>query len=207
MNSKGYTIELIKRIEAFPKGTIFVTNDFSDIADIRTIRELLRRRVKSGEIRRILPGLFVCPLINDILNEEVPPTPDNIANAIARAYGWTIAPSGQTALNKLGLSTQIPMVWTYVSDGPYRSYIIDGIQITFKHIANKNISGMSPLTLLVVQSLKALGKDGIDESVIKKIKMRLTDNDCEVLSNETVRVSFWIRNAINLIIKNGRNDL
>jgi hypothetical protein len=205
VNTKGYSTELARRIEALPAGTIFVSNDFSDIADIRTIRELLGRRVEAGEIRRILPGVFVRPLINNILNEEVPPTPDAIANAIARAYGWTIAPSGQTALNRLGLSTQIPMVWTYVSDGPYRSLIIDDIQIKFNHVANKNISGMSSVTLLVVQGLKALGKDEIDEDIINKIQMRLTDDDRKVLSAETVRVSFWIRNAINKLVKSGEN--
>ncbi|GHU68899.1 hypothetical protein AGMMS49983_21860 [Clostridia bacterium] len=93
----------------------------------------------------------------------------------------------------------------YVSDGPYRSYKIGDIQIAFKHVANKNISGMSPVTLLVVQGLMALGKDNIDEGIIKKIQRRLTENDRKVLSAETIRVPFWIRNAINLLVKNGEN--
>lgn len=37
--------------------------------------------------------------------------------AIARKYNWTIAPSGNTALNLLGLSTQVPSKWKYVSYG------------------------------------------------------------------------------------------
>ena len=58
----------------------------------------------------------------------------------------------------LGLSTQVPAVWQYVSDGPYKTYAADGIHLQFKHTDRKNeIVGISEETALVIQALRALG--------------------------------------------------
>jgi hypothetical protein len=45
-----------------------------------------------------------------------------------------------------------------ISDGPYRSRTFDGTRIDFKHVTSKNVTGMSPTTLLVVRALRALGE-------------------------------------------------
>ena len=204
MNNKGYTKLLYKRIEEIPRGEIFVTSDFSDIADDHTIRRLLKRMVDKGDIKRISSGIYFVPKMSSILKEAVPPSPEKIAYALARAHNWTIAPSEDTALNKLGLSTQVPAVWTYVSDGPYHSRIVDGAQISFKHVANKNITGMSLTTLLVVQALRALGEHRIDEAAISKIQKRLSADEVKRLVAETERSTAWIKRVVRRIVNEGK---
>ena len=199
MNSKGYKEELEKRIGSTAEGTTFVASDFSDIASVRTIRELLRRMIDEGTIVRVMPGIYMRPLMSELLGEQVPADPEDVAYSIARVRNWTIAPSGNTALNKLGLSTQVPVVWSYVSDGPYYENTIYGRTISFKHVANRNITGMSQVTLLVIQALKALGKDRVDGTILKKISERLSDDDLKAIINETERSTVWIRDAIREI--------
>jgi hypothetical protein len=152
-------------------------------------------------MRRIMPGVFVIPRINKLLNTEIPVAPEALAQAIARNHNWTIAPSEQTALNALGLSTQVPATWKYISDGPYKTYELDGVVIQFKHTTNKNISSMSPTSSLIVQALKALGKDGITDDVLVKMALRLTKEDTNTLINDTSRTTAWIRDAIRMIGK------
>ena len=43
-----------------------------------------------------------------------------MAHALARKFNWRIQPSGDAALNLLGLSTQVQGRWIYLSDGPGR---------------------------------------------------------------------------------------
>ena len=88
-----------------------------------------------------------------MLKEYVPANPERVAYAIARGFHWTIAPCGDVALNKLGLSTQVPVVWSYISDGPYRKFSWDNITLSFKHRANREISFMSETTSLVVEAV------------------------------------------------------
>jgi predicted transcriptional regulator of viral defense system len=203
MNSKGYTYLLEQRIKEAPRGEIFVTSDFSDIADDHTIRRLLKRMADNGDIERVASGIYYAPKMSSILGEPVPPSPERVAYALARAHNWTIAPSEGTALNRLGLSTQVPTVWTYISDGPYRSRIVDGARIDFKHVTNKNVTGMSPATLLVIQALRALGEDRIDEAAIRKIRQRLSGEELGRLVAETERSTAWIRKAIRRIADQG----
>ena len=201
MNTKGYSDELDKRLSQIAAGTPIVASDFSDIANVRTIRELLNIRIRNGTMRRIMPGVFAIPRISKLLNTEVPVSPEALAKAIARNHNWTIAPSEQTALNALGLSTQVPATWKYISNGPYKIYNIDDVAIQFKHTTNKNISSMSPTSSLIVQALKALGKEGITSDTLVKIAKRLTNEDAKRLIDDTSRTTAWIRDAIREICK------
>jgi len=201
MNTKGYSDELDKRLSQIAAGTPIVASDFSDIANVRTIRELLNIRIRNGTMRRIMPGVFAIPRISKLLNTEVPVSPEALAKAIARNHNWTIAPSEQTALNALGLSTQVPATWKYISNRPYKIDNSDDDTIQFKHTTNKNISSMSPTSSLIVQALKALGKEGITSDTLVKIAKRLTNEDAKRLIDDTSRTTAWIRDAIREICK------
>lgn len=151
--ASGIYTEIKKRIELAEPGTVFLTSDFTDIATTTTVRKCLGRQVEEKNIRRIISGVYEKPVYSELLKEYIPANPDAVAYAIARSFHWTIAPCGDVALNKLGLSTQIPVVWSYISDGPYRKFSWDSITLSFKHRANREISFMSETTTLVVEFL------------------------------------------------------
>ncbi|MDX9851995.1 MAG: DUF6088 family protein [Anaerolineaceae bacterium] len=201
MNTKGFTDQLNKRINALSDGTPFVASDFSDITDAQTIRRLLKKQVDNRELERIIPGVFFRPKISKLLNEKIPVDPHQVAEAIARSKGWKITASGETALNRLGLSTQIPVIWTYMSDGPYKKYEIDGAKLKFKHTTNKNLDGLSPLSRLVIQALSTLGKDRITPDIVLFLSDRFTMEEKMNLTRETKRVTEWIREIIMQICK------
>ena len=139
-----------------------------------------------------MDGVYEKPVYSKLLKEYLPANPDTIAYAIARSFHWTIAPCGDVALNKLGLSTQVPVVWSYISDGPYREYSWGNITLSFKHRANREISFMSETTTLVVEALKTLGKERIDDSIILHLKRRLPEAEKKKMLKETTDVSEWI---------------
>lgn len=146
----GYMKRIRERVLSAENGMVFTTSDFADIADSDTVRQSLNRLVNSGILRRVFRGVFEKPKYSNLLKEYVAINP----NALARSYHWTIAPCGNTALNFLGLSTQVTATWSYISDGPYRIYEWDSTRIEFKHKANREITGLSYITVLVVQALK-----------------------------------------------------
>ena len=94
---------------------------------------------ETGSIRRILRGVYDRPRYIELLQEWAAPKMEEAAKAIARNFGWTIVPCGDTVLNLLGLSTQVPAVWSYISNGPYRSYQIGKTDLEFKHAANGSV--------------------------------------------------------------------
>lgn len=189
------------RILSSEYGTVFVATDFVEIANKTSINTYLSRLVNEKLIRRILRGVYYKAEYNEFLEEYVAPLPDDVARALSRNYGWTIVPCGDTALNILGLSTQIPAAWVYVSDGKYDEYTYDNTTIKFKRTTNKEISKLSYKTALVVQALKALGKDGVKEATITKLKNTLTNEEKDTLLAEAKAVTSWIYEYIKVICR------
>ncbi len=199
---KATNWQLIKdRINKSEIGTVFVATDFVDISDKTSINTYLTRLDEEKSLQRIMRGVYYKPEYNDFLGEYVAPEPDAVAHALARNFGWTIVPCGDTALNLLGLSTQIPAAWVYVSDGTYKEYTYEQTTIKFKRTTNKEISKLSYKTALVVQALKALGKDNVDNTVLTKLKNNLTDNEKQALLTEAKAATSWIYEYIKLICR------
>ncbi len=197
-----YMKQIEDRITGAPAGAAFITSDFLDIADTLTVNKALSRLSEKGTIRRIIRGVYDHPRFSNLLQEYEAPNMEQMSKAIARNFGWHVAPCGDTALNLLGLSTQVPAVWQYVSDGPYREYTVGNLQLKFKHTSNKDLAGQSYLTSLITQALKALGKDGIDDKTIRKLHMKLSSEEkLPDLLGETQRGTVWIYEVMKTIMK------
>lgn len=192
------------RIRNSPKGTIFVTSDFTDLASLDAANKALLRLEKAGLIRRILFGVYEYPEYNEFLGEYVEPSPDMVAHTLARKFGWTIVPCGDTALNMLGISTQVPAVWLYVSDGTYKEYTYGNTVIRFKRTTNKEISKISYKTALVIQALKALGKENITNEIINQIASVTTDEEKTAMFAEAKYATAWIYDVIKEICGGAR---
>ena len=109
-----YQIEIEKRIEDADFGYAFSAVDFADIAGTDPTNKALSRLGEAGKIRRVIKGIYDKPLYSKLLGEYSSPNIEKVAQALARKYNWTIAPSGETALNFLHLSTQVPNTWSYI---------------------------------------------------------------------------------------------
>lgn len=197
--ANGYSRQIQERIGVAAGGTVFVGSDFADIADTETIRRNLNRLAQAGTLRRILKGVYEKPEYSEMLKEYVAADPDAVAKALARSYHWTIAPCGNTALNLLGLSTQVTAVWSYISDGPYKTYEWNSTKLEFKHRTNKEITGLSYMTILVIQALKTLGKTNVTSRTVQALKARLDEGDKAAMLKEAAESTDWVYNIIRQI--------
>ena len=188
-----------EKINQSEYGTVYVAVDFVDISDKTNINAYLARLAEEGLIRRVMRGVYYKAEYNEMLGEYVTPTVDNVAQALARNFGWTIVPCGDVALNILGLSTQVPATYVYVSDGTYKEYTFHNITIQFKRTTNREVSKLSYKTALVIQALKALGKDQINDSVIIRLQSILTAEEKATMLSEAKTATAWIYDCIKKI--------
>lgn len=98
---------IAKRIESFGAGRAFTAADFSDVAGRRNTANALGRLHARGGIARAIRGVYFVPERSALMGTEVPASADEVVRAIARANKWIVAPSGDAALNALGLDTQV----------------------------------------------------------------------------------------------------
>ena len=201
MKRPDYLNQIRGNIERAEAGSVFVSTDFTDITDKKTVNMGLIRLADEGLIKKILFGVYYKPEYNELLGETVAPSPNKVAHALARNFGWTIVPCGDTALNLLGLSTQVPSQWVYVSDGAYKEYSFDNTVIKFKRTTNKEISKLSYKTALTIQALKALGKDNVSEQIICRLKKVLSEEEKEMMLTEAKSATSWVYEYIKVICK------
>lgn len=201
MKRPDYLNQIRGNIERAEAGSVFVSTDFTDITDKKTVNMGLIRLADEGLIKKILFGVYYKPEFSELLGETVAPSPNKVAHALARNFGWTIAPCGDTALNLLGLSTQVSSQWVYVSDGAYKEYSFDNTVIKFKRTTNKEISKLSYKTALTIQALKALGKDNVSEQIICRLKKALSEEDKEKMLTEAKSATSWVYEYIKVICK------
>ena len=185
----------IENIMSENQGKIFSINDFYNIGTKNTIKSVLYRLNEENKIKRLMDGLYIKPKYSNILKEYSYPDASEVAQKLADKFSWTIAPSGDTALNYTGLSTQVPNEYIYISDGAYREYLYRNKKIIFKHTTNRNITSYSKEPAILIQAVKALGKDNISEEHIKKLEV-FARNIEEDLKEDTLKLPFWIQEVL-----------
>lgn len=199
----SYIKKMEEKIKGCPFGMCFVISDFTNDMDYETAKKSIARLEKKGIIRRVTRGVYDRPKFSQLLNEMVAPDINEVAKAIARSFNWTISASGNTALNLLGLSTQVPSMYEFITSGPSRNYVINGIIIKFTHRADKEIYGFSYKTSLVIQALKQYGREAINSELINRISCSLDDSEKECLLKEAQQSTIWIYEIVKTICEVG----
>ena len=193
--------KIISRIYGRGRGWAFTKIDFVSEFGENNIHQSLFNLEKSNRIRRVCRGVYDYPRYSDLLQQELSPDMDQVAQALARKFNWRIFPSGNTALNLLGLSTQVPAKWVYLSDGPNREYKIGKQTLSFNKTVLKDLGFSLRESGLIVQALKALGKEHVDEKVISSLRNKLDSKKCKQVLNDTKTVTGWIYKIIKQICK------
>ena len=203
MNS--YLDQIKNRINDFDSRKVFINNDFLDIAGNETVRRTLNQLVSENKIKRVINGFYYNPIYSELIGEYEAVSIHELALAIARKYNWNIAPYNSTALNLLGLSTQVPTHYKYISSGRYKEYKIGDTVLEFKKVNPGEIANMSLKTATIIQAIKSLGKENITSEVMQKIRENLTEKERIDLMNESKSVPAWVYEVIREICE-GKNE-
>ena len=192
-----------QRITKGKTGKIFFAKDFSDIGNDELINKALFRLERNKTLIRLSHGIYLYPIIDKELGIMLP-APETIAKAIAKRDNARILPTGNHAMNLLGLSTQVPMNVVYMTDGSPRKINIGKRKITFKKTSPRNFIYRGKIIPLIVTALKTIGKDNVIPEYITRLEQTLSQSeDKRILLNDVNHAPAWIKKIlIPLIDKN-----
>ena len=121
----------------------------------------------------------------------------NRGKANSELYCHRLMPSGMTALNALGLSTQVPMNYTYLTTGSERTVNLSNRKVVLKRGVPKNFCYGTRLISLLVQALKALKKENVGDSELKVIRQLMSKEiDKETLVKDVDMMPAWMKRII-----------
>ena len=190
---------IAETLKNYPKGSVLFVNDFLDYGYPDSVKKALLRLKEKEILIRMAHGIYLYPKVDKELGVLFPST-EEIATAIARRDKARIVPTGVQALNKLGLSTQVPMKVVYLTDGAARTVKVGKRTITFKKTSPKNLSVKGEISGLAIQALKTIGQNKVDEKTIEKIQAILKNEKRDNIINDAKLSPAWINKILMQII-------
>jgi len=182
---------IAKALKSTKKGTVLFVDDFLDYGNPESVKKSLLRLKEKNILIRLAHGIYLLPKIDTELGVLYPSTED-IAKAIARRDKARIVLTGVQALNKLGLSTQVPMKVVYLTDGATRTVKVGKRTISFKKTSPKNLLTKGEISSLVIQALKTIGHKKVTDEIITKIHLILKKEQEENILNDAKLAPAWI---------------
>lgn len=155
------------------RGWSFSKKDFSHFGDSGHIDRTLSRMTEKDVIRRVMRGLYDYPSYSQLLKKTLSPDIDQVAHALARKFGWKIQISGNAALNLVGLSTQVPTQYQYLSDGPSKIYLLGNTEVQFKKTRFTQLGLKYTHNEILVQALMGLGDRTLTLKEEQKLRVYL----------------------------------
>jgi ribosomal protein S19E (S16A) len=196
--------KILQRIEALPKGELFLPADFSDLGSSEAVRLSLFRLEKEGVITRVAQGIYVRPKESSLIG-PLTPSAEEVAEAIAKRDRIRTVPTGSYALNALGLSSQVPMNIVLLTDGSAREIKVGKRTIKFKKTTPKNLLAKGKISRLVIQALKEIGNGKVTEAEEQKILDLLRKEDEKELTHDIALAPEWIQKIMKKALTYGRN--
>jgi hypothetical protein len=197
--------KIFTKIKKAKRGTLFFSDNLSTFGNAETIRRTLNRLVGTGEIDRVAAGIFVRPQMDKIIG-KITPKIEDIADAIARRDKAKIVPTGAYALNRLGLSTQVPMKIVYLTDGSARNIKVGNYTISFIRTSPKNVAAIGKISRLAIQALKSIGKENVSYKEIEQIQNALMKEKVSYLEHDLRVAPAWIKEIIRHSLEKLKND-
>lgn len=180
------------RIRRKGRGWVFTPADFLNVGSRASVDQSLSRLVGQGFIRRLDRGVYDYPKVSSRLG-ALSPSPDAVAHALARQDGSNVQLSPARAANMFGLTTQVPAKAVYLTDGSSRTRSIGRQTVVLKSASPKMMVGAGTKAGAVLQALRYVGKDGVDDHVIARLDRSLDDHDRHDLGRVAPRVQAWLR--------------
>ena len=188
---QGIDNKVISRIYGHDRGWVFTPADFSDLGSREAVASALKRHRQSGRIRQLARGVYDFPRTNPALG-MLSPSPDAVAKALAGRDAVRLQPSGAYAANLLGLSTQVPMKIVYLTDGRSRTVQLGKKQIILKQTTPRNMATAGRISGLVIQALRHVGRQHVDEEIFARLDRRLNADDRKQLMKDVRFAPAWI---------------
>lgn len=185
-------------------GEVFFVSSFPQF-DEEYVTKLLALYEKEGLITRIAKGIYV--KARKTRFGVVYPSAFELAKKISKRDKAIVFPTGETAANRLGFSTQVPMNACFITSGTPRKLKLGARIVTLKHGVPKNFAYKGKLMPELVQALRSIGEENITEAVEKRVAQLLHETpETETMDHDLLLAPAWLRQVIKRNIKKSRDN-
>ena len=197
-NTQTTDFKVRSKIYGHGRGWVFTPNSFRGVGSRDAIDSAISRLWKEGTIRKLARGLYDYPVQDPILG-TVAPSADQIARALVVRDVIRLQPSGAYAANILGLSEQVPSRVVFLTDGPARKVVLGKREIILQHTTPRNMATAGRRSGTIIQALRYLGKDQVDDRVMAILRRQISDEEGPKIHKDLRHAPEWIADLLRPI--------
>lgn len=197
-HTKSVDNQILGRITTKGRGWVFTPTDFLDLGSRTAVGLALMRYARAGTIRKLARGLYDYPVRNARLG-IIPPSTEQIANALKGRDDFRLQVSGAHAANGLGLSDQVPVRSVYLTDSRSRKVKLGKREIVLKQTTPRNMATAGRISGTVIQALRWLGQRHVDERIVTKLRRTLSDKDKQQLLKDLRYAPAWVAEIMRAV--------
>ena len=155
---------VLEKIRQMDRGAIFFIDDFIELGSSGAVRIALMELKKQGIILRPARGIYCYPQLRREYAGVITPSPETIAEALAKKERVRIVPYGDHAAYKLGLTGLQVSNLKYLTDGASRVINLNSDKkIFFNHTSEVKIFDFCNETMQMISSaIRALTEECLD---------------------------------------------
>ncbi len=192
--------QVVRRILLEKEGVLIFSEDFADLGTQKAVSKSLERLVDHNILVKVARGIYLLPKKDKLLGPIMPGL-DEIARSIAKREGARLTESGVSALQKLGLSTQIPMNAVYFTDGSPKKIKVGSRYLVFKRTTTKIMSLKGGISSLVIKAMREVGRENITQEQLDILKNWVLKEERAYLLHDARKAPIWIRDLITTMAR------
>lgn len=196
---KAVVQQIRNKISRSKYGEVFFVSSFPQY-DVEYVTKLLAIFEKEGLLTRISKGVYI-KTRRTRFGILYPPVHE-LVTEIAKRDNAKVIPTGATAANRLGFSTQVPMNTVFLTTGAGRKLRLGNRIVTLKHGAPKNFAFRGRLMSELVQALRSIGEHNVTPEDEAQIGMLFAETpETSTIDHDLLLAPVWMRQIIRKMTK------
>jgi len=190
------TAKILEHLAQLPEGVPVSAKELLHLGSRAALDQSLSRLARRGQVLRAGRGRYVRPV--ETRFGKRPPSVETTAEALASAWGESIAPSGASAANAMGLTTQVPVQAIYLTSGKNRRVTLEKQVIEFRHAPGWQLLPGSAGN--AIRALSWIGPNRVHEAL--PLLRRLPPNTVREIVNARSRMPTWMAETVSRVLVN-----
>jgi hypothetical protein len=185
---------ILEETATLPEGTPIAAKMLLRLGSRAALDQALSRLVSRGKLLRAGRGVYVAPVSSRFGSRA--PSAQKVVEELSVRRGETIAPSGASAANALGLTTQVPTRMVYLTSGRSRKITLGKQVVHLQHAPAWQLTLAREPAGEIIRALAWAGPERVNQA-LKQIEAKVPRSEFQRISQQSSLLPMWMAAALS----------